>query len=190
MYNIRIMTSPAPIPLIPAAVGLGLRPLPLAPLALAIDLVVRSVARRHDGMFGRLGAHSDKRFLIDPTDLPFVFVITPHIGNPSAAVARSAEGLDVDARIAGPIAALVGLVHGAYDGDALFFSRDLVVEGDVEAVLALRNALDDAEIDLVEEAAQALGPLASPAQQVGKVAARWIEWMTGMAMTRPRVHST
>ena len=117
-----------------------------------------------------------------------MFVITPHIGNPSASVARSAEGLDFDARIAGPIAALVGLVHGAYDGDALFFSRDLVVEGDVEAVLALRNALDDAEIDLVEEAAAALGPLASPAQQVGKVAARWIEWMTGMAMSRPRVH--
>ena len=83
------MSSPAPIPQIPAAFGIGLRPLPLAPLALAVDLVVRSVARRHDGMFGRLGSHSDKRFLIDPTDLPFVFVITPHVGNPAAAVARS-----------------------------------------------------------------------------------------------------
>jgi O2-independent ubiquinone biosynthesis accessory factor UbiT len=187
--KLQIMISPTPIPLIPSAVGLGLRPLPLAPLALAIDLVVRSVARRHARMFERLAGHADKRFLIVPTDLPFVFVITPRADNPSAAVARSAEGLDADARIAGPIAALVGMVHGAYDGDALFFSGDLAVEGDVEAVLALRNALDDAEIDLVEEAAAALGPLASPAQQVGRVAATWIEWMTGLAMTRPRVHA-
>ena len=181
------MSTSSAIPLIPAAVGLGLRPLPLAPLALAIDLVVRSVARRHGSMFARLGPYADKRFLIDPTDLPFVFVITPRADDPSAAVARSCDGIDFDARIAGPIAALVGLVHGAYDGDALFFSRDLIVEGDVEAVLALRNALDDAEIDLVAEASEALGPLAKPAQQVGRVAASWIEWMTGMAMTRPRV---
>jgi predicted lipid carrier protein YhbT len=42
---------------------------------------------------------------------------------------------------------LVGMLDGSYDGDALFFSRDLVIEGDTSAVLALRNALDDAEID-------------------------------------------
>ena len=53
-----------------------------------------------------------------------------------------------DARIAGPLAALIGLVHGAYDGDALFFSRDLVIEGDTAAVLALRNAIDNEELDL------------------------------------------
>lgn len=183
------MSSSASIPLIPTAVGLGLRQLPLGPLALATDLIARSVARSHAGMFARLGVHANKRFLIDPTDLPFVFVLTPEMDNPSVAVSRSGDGLPFDARIAGPIAALIGLVHGAYDGDALFFSRDLVIEGDVEAVLALRNALDDAELDLVVEAAAAMGPLASPAQQLGRLAASWLEWMTGMAMTRPR-HKT
>ena len=54
----------------------------------------------------------------------------------------------------------MGLVDGSYDGDALFFSRDLVVEGDVEAVLALRNAIDDAGIDLVADTAALFGPLA------------------------------
>ena len=156
------MASFASIPLIPTAVGLGLRPLPLGPLALATDLIARSVARSHAGMFARLGAHANKRFLIDPTDLPFVFVLTPQMDNPSVAVARSGEGLPFDARIAGPIAALVGLVHGAYDGDALFFSRDLVIEGDVEAVLALRNALDDAELATcrgVRDASLKLSPI-------------------------------
>ena len=180
------MSSSASIPLIPAAVGLGLRPLPLGPLALATDMIARSVARTHAGMFGRLREHANKRFLIDPTDLPFVFILTPAVDNPSVAVSRSSEGLPYDARIAGPIAALIGLVHGAYDGDALFFSRDLVIEGDVEAVLALRNALDDAELDLVVEAATAMGPLATPAQQVGRLAISWLEWMTGVAMSRPR----
>ncbi len=184
------MSSSASIPLLPSAVGLGLRPLPLGPLALATDMIARSVARTHAGMFGRLGDHANKRFLIDPTDLPFVFILTPAVDNPSVAVARTAEGLPYDARIAGPIAALIGLVHGAYDGDALFFSRDLAIEGDVEAVLALRNALDDAELDLVVEAAAAMGPLASPAQQVGRIAASWLEWMTGMAMSRPRAKAS
>ena len=56
--------------------------------------------------------------------------------------------------------ALLGLIDGSYDGDALFFSRDLVVEGDVEAVLALRNAIDDAGVDLVADTAALFGPLA------------------------------
>jgi predicted lipid carrier protein YhbT len=50
------------------------------------------------------------------------------------------------------------MIHGAYDGDALFFSRDIVVAGDTEAVLALRNALDDAELDLGAEIMAVLGP--------------------------------
>ncbi len=43
------------------------------------------------------------------------------------------------------------MMHGTLDGDALFFSRDLAVEGDTSSVLALRNAIDDAELDLAEE---------------------------------------
>jgi predicted lipid carrier protein YhbT len=42
---------------------------------------------------------------------------------------------------------LLGMIDGTYDGDALFFSRDLTIEGDTEAVLALRNALENAEFD-------------------------------------------
>ncbi len=42
---------------------------------------------------------------------------------------------------------LIGLLDGTYDGDALFFTRDLVIEGDTAAVLALRNAIEDANLD-------------------------------------------
>ena len=104
-------------------------------------------------MFSRLGDQADKVFLIDPTDLPFVFVLEPARRSARQLSAlRRAATVDWDARIAGPLAALIGLVHGAYDGDALFFSRDLSIEGDTEAVVALRNAIDNEELDLVREA--------------------------------------
>jgi predicted lipid carrier protein YhbT len=174
------------IPLLPAAVGLGLRSLPLAPLALALDAVARSVAHRHGSILTRLGIHAGKRFLLEPIDLPFVLALTP--APPTVAVEHSREAITADARIAGPLAALLGLLHGAYDGDALFFSRDLVIEGDIEAVLALRNALDDAELDLVAEAAAVFGPLASPAERIGRLIAAGAEQITGVALSRPRSH--
>jgi predicted lipid carrier protein YhbT len=65
----------------------------------------------------------------------------------------------LDATISGSLRALMGMADGSYDGDALFFSRTIVVEGDIEAVLALRNAVDDAGVDVLRESAAVLGPL-------------------------------
>ncbi len=153
------------IPAIPPALALAMRPLPLLPLQPVLALCVKSIMRKHPRIFDRLGEHADKRFGIDPTDLPFAFVLEPRPDRPQARAVRTLpEGLD--ARIAGPLAGLMGMADGTYDGDALFFSRDLIVEGDVEAVLALRNALDDARIDFVALAASNLGPFSATAQTV------------------------
>lgn len=153
------------VPMLPPLLTRIVRPLPLTPLQLPLSMVLRSVVARHPHIFERLGEHADKRFGLDPSDLPFSFVLVPHPTRPSLTVVRRLpEGLPV--RIAGPLFALLGLVDGSYDGDALFFSRDLVVEGDVEAVLALRNAIDDAGIDLVADAAALFGPLAPLGQRV------------------------
>ena len=59
---------------------------------------------------------------------------------------RDLSAAAYDARIAAPLIVLLGMIDGTYDGDALFFSRDLVIEGDTEAVLALRNAIENAEL--------------------------------------------
>ena len=67
------------------------------------------------------------------------------------------EGLD--ASIRGPLAGLIGMAEGSLDGDALFFSRVLWVEGDVAASLALRNAIDDARIDFGKLLLGGFGPL-------------------------------
>jgi predicted lipid carrier protein YhbT len=76
------------------------------------------------------------------------------------------------------------MVHGALDGDALFFSRDIVIEGDTEAVLALRNAVDDAEIDLAAEVAAIAGPASPYVAEIFRRAAPLAERMTGVTLTR------
>jgi len=129
-------------------------------------------------MFRRLGDHGQARFVLDPTDLPVSMLLEPRAGQPRVHLSR--RQLHGDARIAGPLAGLLGLVHGAYDGDALFFSRDLVIEGDTAAVLALRNAIDDAELDLSAEAQTMSGRFAAPVRWVIEMA----EARTGVALSR------
>lgn len=183
------MTETAsPIPRAPRAAAAAARLMPRLPLQILLNRLAPRVAERHPGLFRRLGPHAAKTFAIDPTDLPLVFLLTPRPGGAEGAAPRidvlrggaeAAHGR-ADARIAGPLAALIGMVHGAYDGDALFFSRDLVFEGDTEAAVALRNAIDDAELDLAEEGALLLGPLGGGVRPALRIAER----ATGVPLTR------
>lgn len=143
---------------LPAFVSTALRPLPLKPLQLFLSAVLRRIVRNHPRLFERLGSYAGKRYGLTPSDLPFAFVLDTSQHAPRITVVRSLPDR-LDARISGPLFALVGMASGAYDGDALFFSRTIVVEGDIEAVLALRNTIDDAGVDVLREGASLLGPL-------------------------------
>jgi predicted lipid carrier protein YhbT len=133
-------------------------PLPLGPLQPLLTLTLSRIGRLHPDLYGRLGEHAEKRFGIAPTDLPFAFVLEPRPEHPEARVVRRLPpGLDV--RIRGPLSGLIGMAEGRLDGDALFFSRTLSIEGDMEATLALRNALDDARLDFGVILLGCLGPL-------------------------------
>ncbi len=147
------------VPALPPLLGRSIQPLPLLPLQFPLAMVLRSSIARHPRIFERLGVHASKRFGIKPTDLPFAFLLQPNPQAPSLVAVRSLPS-DIAVRITGPLLGLFGLVDGSYDGDALFFSRDLTIEGDVEAVLALRNAIDSEDVDLVADTAVLLGPLA------------------------------
>lgn len=178
------MTDTTAFAPLPPAVRLLLRPLPLSPLGLLLHRTATSVGRRQLRLFTRLGVHAEKVFLLDPTDLPFVFRLEPRRDRPRIKPCRRDAAGAWDARIAGTLAALLGLIHGAADGDALFFSRDILVEGDTEAVLALRNALDDAELDLLREAAAAFGPAGAAAERVTRRLVPMASRMTSLALTR------
>lgn len=153
---------------IPDAVSRILDPLPIAPLEIALRHLLAGILTRHPALVDRLVADTTRRIAIAPTDVPFVVIL--QTGNASIAlkIERAHNLTSVDATISGPLFALMGLVDGAFDGDALFFSRDLSIEGDMEAVLALRNAIDDADIDLLSEAAASLGRPAVPIAQAGR----------------------
>lgn len=135
----------------------------LAPLPLpAIQPALRRIALRVFGdrpeLAARLGPHKGKRFLIDPVNLPFAFVLRPDPENVLLEAVRRRARPAHDARIAGTFLTLLDMVDGRRDGDALFFSRDLQVTGDTEAVVSLRNALDDAQANPADDVAALYGP--------------------------------
>lgn len=123
-----------------------------------LSRVVKRIAAHHPSLFARLGPHQTTDFLIDPVELPFALHLQP---NPDAlifrAVPRDAAPLP-GATIRGKFLLLLELVDAEEDGDAAFFSRDLEVTGDTEAVVRLRNALDDVDGSIAEETADMFGP--------------------------------
>jgi predicted lipid carrier protein YhbT len=143
---------PWPLPL--------LRFLPLPLLQPILTLIGTQVAKNRPDVFQRLGPHAQKSFVIDPTDLPFVLELKPRPEAPSLTAWRRGEAPKGHSRIAGSFLDLFDLIDGSLDGDALFFSRKLRVTGDTEAVVALRNALDDVDGGVVESITKAFGPLA------------------------------
>jgi predicted lipid carrier protein YhbT len=150
--------------------GLALRPLPPALLQPVLGLAMATMWRRHRGAFERLSGLGEPVFLIDPIDLPYSFVLRTGARAPSLTAISGGKAVRATATIRGPLLALINLVEGRIDGDALFFSRGLVIEGDTEAVVALRNAVDGAEIDIAADMASLLGPLARPARRLAGAA--------------------
>ncbi len=143
--------------------GLLLAPVPLAVIQPILGHIASHVAQARPELFARLGPHARKRFLIDPIDLPFVLILSPDVKRPNLRAYRRYEIPAHDAGIAGKFFNLLDMIDGSLDGDALFFTRDLRVTGDTEAVVALRNALDDFEGSALDSVVGAFGLLAKPA---------------------------
>ena len=131
-----------------------------------VDILLGFLVRNHPRVIDRLKAEGAPSFLIEPVDLPLVFFF--QTATPKITVGKSSDVLSglgqQDATIRGPLFALIDMLEGRVDGDSLFFTRALEIEGNTEAVLLLRNAVDDAEIDLKQEILKALGPLAPAAR--------------------------
>lgn len=150
--------------------GLALKPLRPALLQPIFDAMLRLVRRRHPDILERMEQFRDKVVCIDPVDLPFAILLEPNPDDPRLTVRRFVDSDEVHATIRGPLETLIALSEGKVDGDSLFFSRQLIIEGDTEVVVALRNAIDGAGIDLVEDMTSMLGPFAQPARRMADAA--------------------
>ena len=128
--------SPSPLKsLLQHVPALLLTPVPLALLQPILTRIATHVAQSRPELFNRLGPHAGKRFLIDPTDLPFVLVLTPE---------RDLPRLTAHRRVERP-------------------AHDVKVSGDTEAIVALRNALDDFEGSALDSVVGSFGALSGPA---------------------------
>ena len=145
-----------------------LGPVPPALLQPFVTLGILAMRQRHPRLFERMGLHGNKTIRIEPSDLPFVFLLEPKADNPALSIHKPHNAPRADACIRGSLSALLALAEGREDGDTLFFNRELVFSGDTEAVIALRNAVDSARINLVNDLAYAFGPFEGPAKFFGE----------------------
>lgn len=116
------------------------------PLGIALTLAVRRLARRRPRLFERLGEYRTATFLIAPSDLAFGFAVVPDGERAEVRTVADDRTADADVTVRGPLLMLLGLLDGTFDGDALFFHRVISVSGRTDALLALRNTLEDADL--------------------------------------------
>jgi O2-independent ubiquinone biosynthesis accessory factor UbiT len=149
-----------------------------------LDRVLRRMAERHPRAFATLGELPEAVVLIDPLDQPAAIALT--VGPSVSVRIVEREGAEAQARIRGPLAALMDLMEGRIDGDALFFRRELKIDGDTELVVAVRNAFDGEDMDLAADLAAAFGPfdrLVDPARAGVERMARLAERLRGAFLT-------
>jgi predicted lipid carrier protein YhbT len=137
---------------------LFLRTVPLFVVQAALDRIVTNIHRNRPRLFARMGDAAKKSILIDPIDMPFVVRMRPDNDTPDMRAYRRGRAPAGDAQIRGSFAGLFKMLDTQLDGDALFFSRDLKVTGDLEVVVALRNALDDIDGSIATDVAALFGP--------------------------------
>lgn len=164
--------------LFPPLLAAPLHIIPLVMIEQTVKLLFSNLLERHPALFERLGEYGTMRYAFLPTDLPLAFVVEP--SRPAITVLRKPIARPADATVEGPLFLLLSLLEGRCDADALFFSRDLAVTGDMEAMLALRNALDDCDIDLPRDLGAAM-PFSPLVQRAGNAIRRRV--LTGEATT-------
>jgi predicted lipid carrier protein YhbT len=132
-------------------------------LARAVDALMRRMERTHPKLFQNLARLKPSAIYVEPSDIPHRFELK--YGGDEKAKVRLLQKWDqgtADATIKGNLDILLNLLEGRIDGDALFFTRGLVITGDTAAIVALRNTLDREEIDLFADVTGMFGPLAKP----------------------------
>jgi predicted lipid carrier protein YhbT len=152
----------------------------------ALAATARLAARRHPDLFERLAAIPDPTFALVPDELPVAVVVRADTRRPRMyAVAK----LDLDptrvaAVVRGPLRRLAALADGRLDGDTLFFSREIAIEGSTEAAVALRNALDNAELGGLAELVLPRGPATALAQRLLRLGGGILESLHARSLRR------
>lgn len=115
--------------------------LPIAPAYPPVRLVLQKIFAEALAD-GALDALSCKEIAIDIEDLGIRMGFTQNEGRMAVTGGRNA-----DVEIRGPVAAFVWLAAKRADADTLFFHRHLLMRGDTELGLVVKNLLDATSMD-------------------------------------------
>lgn len=149
------------------AVSLALATLPRPVIAALVRRLTALLPRRHPALAKRLAELEGKSLLIVPDELSYGFHMSFPRGEPRLELIDPDEAPETDAQMRGPLRVFYDLARGGRDGDALFFSRELNVTGDMTATVTLRNAMDGAGVDLFSDFIDMPGPLGVVARGAG-----------------------
>jgi predicted lipid carrier protein YhbT len=120
------------------------------PVSLALTHALRRAAHRDPAAFERLGRFRSATYLIEPEEAPLAFRLEPDGARGRVTLVRRDCSGAAAARVRGPMAELLALLDGSLDADAAFFGRALVVDGSTEALVALHNGLEAADLSLAD----------------------------------------
>lgn len=120
------------------------------------DMIVRSAItqrlcgfhRDYPGIAARLSDIQGAVFEINVIEFPYPIYLGIGSGG-EIQIRYGAHEDKPDVRVSGTLHGFVRMLDGTDDGDALFFSRSLRIEGDTEALLTLRNAMDSENVDFL-----------------------------------------
>ena len=176
--------SPPPMALLRGAATVLPRPL----LARLADAVVRGLHRTHPKLLVNLARLEPATVHIVPTDLPYGFAL--EVGcDPVRLRIVDERPAAASAQVSGSIAILLDLLEGRIDSDTLFFRRDLLITGNTEVVVGLRNVLDREELRLTDELGALCGPLRPAARAVGRAGERVLQGLGArVAALHRRLH--
>lgn len=159
-----LRTMGSPLPGLFRFAGRVSRALPARPRDAVLTHIGGALAESHPDVLRRLASYGGRTLLIAIEDMDLELALT--FGAPvSLGLAATAQQRRAHATIRGTWPALLALLEGRADGDALFFSRAITIEGDTDLMLAIRNAVDGMRIDLLRDVAAACGPFAAIAQR-------------------------
>ncbi|CTQ53598.1 Putative lipid carrier protein [Roseibium album] len=140
------MSKPSSAFSLPPVVSTLIAPFPKTPMEAVLSAFTKRLVARRPELLRRLGAVVQVPIAIVPDDMPHAFLLSLDETKSNVSICEKDAIADAKAVIRAPFLVLLGLLDGTYDGDALFFTRDLRIEGKTEYVLALRNTLEEAEL--------------------------------------------
>ena len=161
------------------AVSLALATLPQPLIAGLLRRMTRGLPQHYPKLAARMAELKGKRLLIVPDELPYAFLLDFPEGRFSIDLTDPEQAPPTDAQMRGPLRLFYDLGRGGRDGDALFFSRELAVTGDMAAAVTLRNAMDGAGVDLFAEFLDLPGPLGPLVRGAGAAVDRWAGILLG-----------